>query len=95
MSGDLIDRQYSCSIAFNYAVSLDQESITRASIGHLVEGAPGGSFRPCNTGLLAFVGFVGMVHELGSLSDTLARGRLRGPKRRKPKAHLSLKQIDL
>ena len=43
---------------------------------------------------LVIVGFVGMVHEFGSLSGTLARGRLRGPKRRKPVYLAGLRQIE-
>ena len=59
----------------------------------MVGSAPSAPFHPAQPGLLAIVGFVGMVHEFGSLSGTLSRGRLRGPKRRKPKAHRGLKRF--
>ena len=51
-------------------------------------------FEPRISGLLAIVGFVGMVHYFRSISDRHSRGRLRGPKRRKPVYLAGLRQIE-
>jgi hypothetical protein len=61
----------------------------------MVGSAPSAPFHPAQPGLLAIVGFVGMVHEMELGFGTLSRGRLRGPKRRKPKAHRAKRKIDL